>query len=382
MARAKQAGYDVPTEVLARAYKRLQGASYGNDEIATTAFGAYVLARANLADIGELRYLHDQNAAKITNPLALGHLAGALATMGDRARAASAFERARGLLGYRSSKDYYQSPLRDAAALVAIAAETRQSDVVQALVPQLETFGSRAKWTTTQEKAWMLLAAQAMIKGAGSVQLSVNGLSPVAATLPTSFKPSIEQIARGYGVSNRSTGDVWRSLVLHGTPKTAPPALSNGLTIEKKYLTLEGKDVDLATVRQNDRLIVSITGRSARRELIPAVLVDMLPAGFEIEAVLLRGENGDAPYGFLPKMNVTRTREARDDRFVAAFDLNNENDYGYYDNREMARGYHVAYVVRAVTPGTFVLPAASVEDMYKPEVMARGEVKRVTIQAR
>ncbi|MBV8166409.1 MAG: alpha-2-macroglobulin family protein, partial [Alphaproteobacteria bacterium] len=319
LARAKQAGYDVPTEVLARAYKRLQGASYGNEEIDANAYGAYVLARANLADLGELRYLHDQNAPKIDSPLALAHLAGALATMGDRARAASAFDRARTQLGWRAKKDYYQSPLRDAAALVAIAAETRQSDVVQAVVPQLETFGSRAKWTTTQEKSWMLMAAEAMLKGAGPVQLSVNGLSPVSAALPTSFKPSIEQVGRGYAVSNRSQGAVWRSLVLHGTPKDAPPALANGLTIEKKYLTLDGQDADLATVRQNDRLIVSITGRSTRRELIPAVLVDMLPSGFEIEAVLLRGENGDAPYGFLPKMNVTRTREARDDRFVAAF---------------------------------------------------------------
>jgi uncharacterized protein YfaS (alpha-2-macroglobulin family) len=139
----------------------------------------------------------------------------------------------------------------------------------------------------------------------------------------------------------------------------------------------------LAAVHQNDRLIVSLQGRATRREVVPAMLVDMLPAGFEIEAVLLRGENGDAPYDFLPKMNVARTREARDDRFVSAFDLNNEDDLGYYEgNRgELAR-FHIAYVVRAVTPGTFVMPAASIEDMYKPEVTARGEVKRVTIQAR
>ncbi|HML30180.1 MAG TPA: hypothetical protein PKE16_15380, partial [Hyphomicrobium sp.] len=32
----------------------------------------------------------------------------------------------------------------------------------------------------------------------------------------------------------------------------------------------------------------------------------------------------------------------------------------------------LAYVVRAVTPGTFVYPAATVEDMYRPERYARS----------
>ncbi len=41
----------------------------------------------------------------------------------------------------------------------------------------------------------------------------------------------------------------------------------------------------------------------------------------------------------------------------------------------------VAYIVRAVTPGTFVHPAATVEDMYRPERYARTESGQLTVKA-
>ena len=43
----------------------------------------------------------------------------------------------------------------------------------------------------------------------------------------------------------------------------------------------------------------------------------------------------------------------------------------------------LAYVVRAVTPGTYDHPAANVEDMYRPELSARtatGKMEVVTAQ--
>ena len=40
------------------------------------------------------------------------------------------------------------------------------------------------------------------------------------------------------------------------------------------------------------------------------------------------------------------------------------------------REFRVAYVVRAVTPGRFVRPETVVEDMYRPQVMARTAAGR------
>jgi uncharacterized protein YfaS (alpha-2-macroglobulin family) len=60
--------------------------------------------------------------------------------------------------------------------------------------------------------------------------------------------------------------------------------------------------------------------------------------------------------------------EYRDDRFVAAFERN---------GRERAT-FNIAYVVRAVTPGRYVQPAATIEDMYRPQRFGRtgsGEIE-------
>ena len=63
--------------------------------------------------------------------------------------------------------------------------------------------------------------------------------------------------------------------------------------------------------------------------------------------------------------------EFRDDRFIAAFDRTAGN----------SRDITLAYVVRAVTPGIFVHPAASVEDMYRPQFSARTATGMMEVKA-
>jgi uncharacterized protein YfaS (alpha-2-macroglobulin family) len=63
--------------------------------------------------------------------------------------------------------------------------------------------------------------------------------------------------------------------------------------------------------------------------------------------------------------------EFRDDRFTAAFDRTG-NDKAVFT---------VAYVVRAVSPGKYVLPQAYVEDMYNPSRYGRTGTGRVEVRA-
>jgi uncharacterized protein YfaS (alpha-2-macroglobulin family) len=62
--------------------------------------------------------------------------------------------------------------------------------------------------------------------------------------------------------------------------------------------------------------------------------------------------------------------ESRTDQFVAAF--------RYYSEVEVIS---TAYMVRAVSPGTFVLPGASVEDMYRPQLRANTASGSVEVTA-
>jgi uncharacterized protein YfaS (alpha-2-macroglobulin family) len=94
---------------------------------------------------------------------------------------------------------------------------------------------------------------------------------------------------------------------------------------------------------------------------------DPLPAGFEIDNPnLLRG--GDiAAFAWLDAIGDTRSVEFRQDRFLAAVDWTS------------AEPFRLAYVVRAVSPGSYRLPAATVEDMYRPDYRARSDEGRVTV---
>ena len=70
-------------------------------------------------------------------------------------------------------------------------------------------------------------------------------------------------------------------------------------------------------------------------------------------------------------VSTTINEEPRDDRYVAALNLAGGGK----------RAFVLAYLVRAVTPGTFRLPAVYVEDMYKPRFFGRAAMGSVTIAA-
>ena len=49
------------------------------------------------------------------------------------------------------------------------------------------------------------------------------------------------------------------------------------------------------------------------------------------------------------------------------------------ESSKNGNAYHVAYIVRAVTPGSFALPAVNVSDMYAPRIYARSAMGHLTI---
>ena len=84
-------------------------------------------------------------------------------------------------------------------------------------------------------------------------------------------------------------------------------------------------------------------------------------------------QTGD--YSWLPELTQPIYAEYRDDRFVAAFDVYDE------DSGDQNRDFAFAYLVRAVTPGDYKLPAPSIEDMYKPTYRGRGGAGKTQVEA-
>jgi uncharacterized protein YfaS (alpha-2-macroglobulin family) len=345
------------------------------------AYAWYVLAKAGLADPGRVRYFQDAKASEIKGGLAWAQLAAALNLVGEPGRAKLAFNVARLQIDERDRTDYYGSALRDRAAILALAAEAGGRDAVAAIVGSMrDRLVAKVNETTTQEQAWLVLAAHAM-GGGGELVFSVNGARQSSPKDPFVLNPDAAAVASGVKIKNEGEQPFWMQVTARGVPKDPLPAAQQGLSVEREYFTFAGDPADLAKVRQNDRLVVSLSGRNVQGGYHEVALLDLLPAGFEIEAVI----NDDTlkSFPFLEKLTPTRMVEGRDDRFFAALSLGNRPFRSWWDDDgKNGNAFHVAYIVRAVTPGRFALPAVNVSDMYAPRVYGRTAMGSVTIAPR
>ncbi len=390
IARAADEGYAVPASALDLAYgamariadidrfsyvayrPRAYEAEWSNDtteqyRLRAAAYATYVLARAGRANLSDARYLHDAKLGAMVSPLARAHLGAALAMMGDRARALNAFAEARAAIGHDNTGDYYQTPLRDAAGVLALLAEVQGAPGVEAASEAFLNLMREPDSLHTQEKAFTLLAAQALIRAAGEVAIVADDGDVLTGAAPEARLTSAD-LAAGAAFTNDGDGPVFASLAVSGAPAASPGAYAAGYELTKRIAARDGSAVDLASVQQNDRLVVLVSGKSLQERINPSIIVDLLPAGFEIESVLTEADVRNGPYAWVGAVSRFNVAEARDDRFVAAIDLGADN-------------FTAAYLVRAVTPGDFAFPGAVIEDMYRPGVAARTADARVTIAA-
>ncbi len=347
-------------------------------QLPSRAYAFYVLAQAGKARLSDLRYFHDTYAKRMPTALALAQSGAALSLMGDKARAKAAFASAFAFKGrskklWRSWRSWdYGSHLRDRSALVYLAAASRQGDkLLPAAVSDLVQLARGSTYTSTQEQAWLLLAANQLLVGAAQpMTLSVAGRKTTRKR-PLFLLRKEASLAGGLTVKNLGTTPVWHSASVSGVPKAVQPPAKAGFVIKRAFYTLSGKRANLAKLRQGDVLVAVISGEAVSGQRHQALVVDLLPAGFEIENANLKGRRKTSEMAWLPKLAKTVNEEPRDDRYVAALNLSGGGK----------RAFVLAYLVRAVTPGTFRLPAVYVEDMYKPRFFGRDAMGSVTIAA-
>ena len=224
------------------------------------AYGWYVLAKAGLADAGRVRYFQDTKGGDISGGLAWAQLAAALNQVGEPGRARLAFGLARQHIDQRDPSDYYGSALRDRAALLALAHGGRRprGAAAEVATPVREQMVARVEYTTTQEQAWLVLAAHAMA-GGGELAYSVDGEPRKSATEPVVINPDAgrDRARRARDATRASGRSGCRSRRAACRTSRSPPP-SQGLSVRPEFYTLDGKPADLAQVRQNERLIVSI----------------------------------------------------------------------------------------------------------------------------
>jgi hypothetical protein len=143
----------------------------------------------------------------------------------------------------------------------------------------------------------------------------------------------------------------------------------DGLAVRRTYRGVSGTEVNLTdgSLKLGDVLFVELAlENKTGDELKNLVLVDRLPAGFEIEN---------------PRLGRGTTAEWIEEKAQWALDYLNLRDdrveaFGALPARSSRK---VTYTVRVVTSGKFTIPPVEAEAMYDPTLWARGAAEPVVV---
>ncbi len=362
--RAKAAGAAVPDQAMTDGLKFIGDAANGDNEspedTAAQAYRLYVLAEAGRGRPGAVRVLA-QDLARLPTPLARAQIAAALAMAHDQPGAEAAFAQALRAPERRWWQVDYGSTLRDQAAMAVLLKESGLAPaLLTRLIGTLPGAELQAAAINTQEQAWTAAASEVLGRDGRPPNVSVNGRA-----LP---KGVVQRMALDGPATARNNGDrpVWRSVSVSGVTIQAPPAARNLMRIRRNFMALDGTPLNLEQLRQSTVFVLLLEGRIDDDTDRRAVLLQGLPAGWEIAG---RFGEGDAPgLPWLGKLTATEAQPAADDRFAAVLGLSKAQPE-----------FRVAVRLRAVTPGDYELPGAELSDMYAPGVFARQGANRIKV---
>ncbi|MGR3714311.1 MAG: alpha-2-macroglobulin family protein [Shimia sp.] len=373
LSRARAKGYVVPDLAFRQAMDNLRNrVNYapdfdrGGEDIA---YALLVLAREGAAAMGDLRYYADVKSKAFATPLAAAQIGAALAFYGDQTRADVMFRQAAHLVQAQRSdtrsqlwRADYGTGLRDAAGLLTLAVEAGSQAIdIDALTSRV---ASQRQSLSTQESVWSLMAAHALIDDDTGNGLSVDG-TPLTGPLVRGLADDIAaapMLVRNDGEAPQNV-----TVTAIGVPDYQVTEGGYGYAIDRGYFAMDGTPMDPTQVHTGDRFVAVLTIEPFEEGGARLMVNDPLPAGFEIDNPNLLASGDLRELDWLDTAEATSS-EFRSDRFLAAVDWRSDDTF------------QLAYVVRAVSPGTYHHPAASVEDMYRPQYRANTDAIQLVVR--
>ncbi|MDQ7090351.1 MAG: alpha-2-macroglobulin [Methylococcales bacterium] len=383
---AKDEGASVPQEMLDKALKRLteylnqRGNMYGQGysqypkhaSFAYKSYAAYVLSRVNRAPLGTLRTLYDHHYKEVKSGLPLTHLGIALFNQGDQIKGKQAIQ-----LGINKPRnDYfylgdYGSRLRDLTLInYLLNKHPVAPKLVAGLIFQLGDELAHRDYLSTQERnalfrTGVLLKSKPQQAWQGNLVLDASEtILKQKGTYHKNFQG--DKIPQTVTFNSQATLPLYMRYGVQAYPRTAPAMQMDTIQVERNYYTLQGKRVELKQVKSGDVFVVHLNV-TAKKRIKDALIIDLIPAGFEIENQNLennlkidRFKIGNETILKMQSYSRVSYEQYLDDRYIAAIDLGKN------------RSRHVFYLMRAVTKGNFVNPPPYVEDMYRPYIRGIG----------
>ena len=283
----------------------------------------------------------------------------------------------------------------DAIVLDALITMAPESDLVAKVVAGLLANRVKGRWNNVQENSFILLAlnryfaafeatdpdfvARVWLGDLYAAQHQFSGRSTDGAL---TLVPMAELLAVGDSdliVEKDGEGRLYYRLGLRYAPDDLNlDPLDRGFVVQRSYeavddpgdVWLDDDGVWHVLAGAQVRVNVTMVNDSRRTNM---ALVDPMPAGFESlnPALAVTGEV-DARRGGAADSWWWWTwyehQNLRDDRAEA------------FSSYLRAGTHEYSYVVRATTPGTFVVPPAKAEEIYAPEVFGRSRTDTVIVK--
>ncbi len=359
LTKAQENGFEVSQKRVDSALKYLQSKLNKwstNPTIAeANTYALYILAKNKKPLISEINY-HINNSTPLQSAASWAYLAASLDILGEKDRAKELFTKAKEYLN-RNYFGNYGGVLRDKALLILLANRAGFKEIAQPLFIDLAQDLSTKRYLSTQEMSYTLRVAKAIdLEMPSKLKLKIDGKNFEGDNFTKRYK-SIQELPK---VTNLLNNSIWYNISYIATPKpkTFNQNENLGFSIHKKFFTTKGKELDIKNIAHSQELVVVISGKIEDSSIENALLIDMLPAGLEIENPNIIGFNPIESISWLKNLTPLDNVEYRDDRFIAAIKPNTQGSFT------------IAYLTRATTLGKFNLAPAIINDMYKPQFRA------------
>lgn len=382
LAEAKAAGYTVPLESLELGCAYLSQKMSGwlkeqdlPDRAPCAAMALQALAMAGKPDSAALSRLAQAEPRLDVDTRA--RLVMAFLAAGRRSEAAvmlSTLSAAEPSSFARESGSSLRSSVRHSALMLdAWLQVDPDSPAIPPLVKALLQSRQNGHWETTQENASVLLALGRYAKQIKSGSKTCRGLliaengdiQPVKAANSLVFGDPSK--LHNLTVVNNGDSVLYYAWTASGIPAgSSAPEEDKGIRIRRTVTAVNGRALANNSFKQGDLAIVKLTIDGLADPVDNLVIEELLPGGLEIENPNLQSSYATIiPDGEL-RIPVSY-QTVRDDRLVV-FTGRVENNRSLF------------YLVRAVTPGEYVWPPATVACMYDPAIRSLNGAGTIRVE--
>ncbi len=387
---ARKAGYEVTARVYdgmleglrqqARLYQhgQVEASQVDNQvsaardrETSLAAYACYVLAAAGVPEKGIMNYLKNSTSLRAYSHF---QLAGAFALSGELevALAMLPVSVSPQKAGTRETGGTLDSPVRAQAIMLDVLAEVNENHpslpvLVKNLSEAVTASGNR--WTTTQENAFAFLALGKIMKK--QISTDYTGTFTLDGTAIAHFEGTEQRYTDAAWDGGRvelaieGKGTCYYHWRAFGIPQDSfIEEYARELQVRRRYFNQNGEEL-IHTFTHGDLIVAEITVKALTENLENVVVVDMVPAGFEIENPRLESRAG------IPWVKTEDFKpdylDIRDDRLIF---------FGVFPRQRERKFY---YALRAVTQGEFILPPIAAEAMYDATKSAVADSRRIKV---